>query len=145
MASSDKPAAKILVELPGIEPGAISCRGCDLLQLSDLAESGERAFICVKQEPKPRPFGRGVFACRQLIWEPDLPRLAECLAAEKAATVAEAAVKVAEAMDEAFPTALASTPISAIASLLRHYPAVLVMEKGEIAGIITKADLLKTI
>jgi predicted transcriptional regulator len=54
-------------------------------------------------------------------------------------------LRVAEVMDEAFPTALLSTPISAVAALLRHYPAVLVMEKGSIAGIITKADLLKTI
>ncbi|MCX8197815.1 MAG: CBS domain-containing protein [Candidatus Micrarchaeota archaeon] len=52
---------------------------------------------------------------------------------------------VREAMDEPFPTALASTPFSAIASLLRHCPAVLIIEKGEIAGIITKADLLKCI
>ncbi len=56
-----------------------------------------------------------------------------------------AGMKVAEAIEESFPTALPSTPISAIAALLRHYPAVLVMEKGEVAGIITKADLLKAI
>jgi len=54
-------------------------------------------------------------------------------------------MKVREIMEEAFPTALASTPISAVAALLRHYPAVLVTKKGGIAGIITKADLLKTI
>ena len=54
-------------------------------------------------------------------------------------------MKVSEAMGEAFPTALPSTPISAVASLLRHHSAVLVMERGKIAGIITKADLLKTI
>lgn len=52
---------------------------------------------------------------------------------------------VAEAMEQAFPTALPSTPISAVAALLKHYPAVLVMDRGSIAGIITKADLLKTI
>jgi predicted transcriptional regulator len=52
---------------------------------------------------------------------------------------------VREAMGEAFPSALRTTPVSAIAALLHHYPAVLVMDKGEIAGIITKADLLKTI
>ena len=56
-----------------------------------------------------------------------------------------AALRVSDAMEEAFPTALPSTPLSAIASLLRHYPAVLVMERGEVAGIITKADLLKAI
>lgn len=56
-----------------------------------------------------------------------------------------AGIKVREVMEEAFPTALPLTPISAIAALLRHYPAVLVMEKGNVTGIITKADLLKTI
>jgi predicted transcriptional regulator len=54
-------------------------------------------------------------------------------------------LKVSDIMDEAFPTALPGTPISAIAALLRHHPAVLVMEKGKIAGIITKADLLRAI
>ncbi|MFA6489240.1 MAG: CBS domain-containing protein [Candidatus Micrarchaeia archaeon] len=54
-------------------------------------------------------------------------------------------LRVREVMEDAFPTALPATPVSAIASLLHHYPAVLVMDKGEIAGIITKADLLKTI
>ncbi len=56
-----------------------------------------------------------------------------------------ARMKVHDAMEEAFPTALLTTPISAIAYLLRHHSAVLVMQKGKIAGIITKADLLKTI
>jgi len=54
-------------------------------------------------------------------------------------------LRVSDAIEEAFPAALPSTPISAIAALLRHYPAVLVMERGEVAGIITKADLLKSI
>ena len=52
---------------------------------------------------------------------------------------------VGEAMEQSFPAALPSTPISAVAALLKHYPAVLVMDRGDIAGIITKADLLKTI
>ncbi len=56
-----------------------------------------------------------------------------------------AQLKVREVMSDPFPTTLPSTPISAVAALLRHYPAVLVMEKGNVAGIITKADLLKTI
>lgn len=56
-----------------------------------------------------------------------------------------ARLTVSEAMEQPFPTALIATPISAIAALLRHYPAVLVMDRGNIAGIITKADLLKTI
>lgn len=56
-----------------------------------------------------------------------------------------ASLRVGDVMEEAFPSALPSTPISAVAALLRHYPAVLVTERGKIAGIITKADLLKTI
>jgi len=52
---------------------------------------------------------------------------------------------VGGAMGEPFPSVLASTPISAVASLLRHHPAVLVSEKGKPAGIITKADILKSI
>ena len=54
-------------------------------------------------------------------------------------------VRVSEVMDEAFPNVLPSTPISAVAALLRHHPAVLVLEKGEAAGIITKADILRAI
>ncbi len=56
-----------------------------------------------------------------------------------------ARLTVSEAMEQPFPTMLPATPISAVVALLRHYPAVLVMDKGSIAGIITKADLLKTI
>ena len=56
-----------------------------------------------------------------------------------------ATLRVSDSMEEPFPSVLLSTPISSVASLLRHHSAVLVMEKGRIAGIITKADLLKTI
>ena len=56
-----------------------------------------------------------------------------------------ATLRVSDAMEEPFPSVLPGTPISAIASLLRHHSAVIVMERGKIAGIITKADLLKTI
>jgi predicted transcriptional regulator len=56
-----------------------------------------------------------------------------------------ARLQVREVMGEAFPSALPSTPISAVAELLRHYSAVLVSQRGEPVGIITKADLLKTI
>ena len=54
-------------------------------------------------------------------------------------------ILVGEIMEDAFPTTLLSTPLSAIASLLKHHPAVLVVDKGKLIGIITKADLLKTI
>ncbi|MEM4554494.1 MAG: CBS domain-containing protein [Candidatus Anstonellaceae archaeon] len=53
--------------------------------------------------------------------------------------------KVADVMDEAFPTVLPDAPISSITPLLQHYPAVLVLKKGEVIGIITKADILKAL
>ncbi|MFA6213856.1 MAG: CBS domain-containing protein [Candidatus Micrarchaeia archaeon] len=56
-----------------------------------------------------------------------------------------AKARVSDVMDEAFPNVLPSTPISAVAALLRHHPAVLVLEKGDVAGIITKADILRAI
>lgn len=56
-----------------------------------------------------------------------------------------ASLKVKDAMEPAFPTAPPSTPLSAIAALLQHHPAVLIVEKGEMLGIITKADLLKAV
>ena len=56
-----------------------------------------------------------------------------------------AKIRVSEVMEEAFPNVLPSTPISAVAVLLRHHSAVLVMERGEAAGIITKADILRAI
>jgi predicted transcriptional regulator len=48
-------------------------------------------------------------------------------------------------MDDPFPQVGRDTPVSIIASLLRVYHAVLVQDREEITGIITKADLLKTI
>jgi predicted transcriptional regulator len=46
-------------------------------------------------------------------------------------------------MDEAFPQINDDAPMSLITSLLQTYPAVLVCKKGEVIGIITKADLLR--
>ena len=46
-------------------------------------------------------------------------------------------------MEEAFPQIDEEAPLSLISSLLQTYPAVLVSRKGEIIGIITKADLLR--
>jgi len=48
-------------------------------------------------------------------------------------------------MDEAFPQVSEEAPLSLISSLLQTYPAVLVAKKGNINGIITKADLLRTL
>jgi predicted transcriptional regulator len=46
-------------------------------------------------------------------------------------------------MEEAFPQINDDAPLSLITSLLQTYPAVLVCKKGDIIGIITKADLLR--
>ena len=50
---------------------------------------------------------------------------------------------VGEIMDETFPQVGEDAPLSLISSLLQVYPAVLVSKRGEVVGIITKADLLK--
>lgn len=52
---------------------------------------------------------------------------------------------VSEIMDDEFPQVSEDTPISLLASLLKVYTAVLVSRRGEISGIVTKADLLKTL
>jgi predicted transcriptional regulator len=46
-------------------------------------------------------------------------------------------------MDEAFPQINEDAPLSLITSLLQTYSAVLVSRKGNVIGIITKADLLR--
>jgi predicted transcriptional regulator len=46
-------------------------------------------------------------------------------------------------MEEAFPQINEDAPLSLITSLLQSYSAVLVSRKGDIVGIITKADLLR--
>jgi predicted transcriptional regulator len=48
-------------------------------------------------------------------------------------------------MDDSFPQVAEDAPLSLLSSLLKYYPAVLVHKKGEIIGIITKADLLGVI
>ncbi len=48
-------------------------------------------------------------------------------------------------MEEAFPQINEDAPLSVISSLLQTYSAVLVSKKGEVIGIITKADLLRMI
>ena len=49
----------------------------------------------------------------------------------------------AEIMEEAFPQVAEDAPLSLISSLLQVYPAVLVSKKGNVTGIVTKADLLR--
>lgn len=52
---------------------------------------------------------------------------------------------VSEIMEDAFPQVGEDAPVSVLTSLLKAYPAILVSNKGRIIGIITKADLLKTL
>src|SRR3989338_846066 len=49
----------------------------------------------------------------------------------------------AEIMEEVPPIVPLTTSISVVSNLLKHYPIVLVKKKGTLAGIITKADLLR--
>ena len=48
-----------------------------------------------------------------------------------------------EVMDESLPQVNDDAPLSLISSLLQVYPAVLISAKGDVKGIITKADFLK--
>jgi len=48
-----------------------------------------------------------------------------------------------EIMEEAFPQINEDAPLSLISNLLQTYSAVLVSRKGNVVGIITKADLLR--
>ena len=48
-------------------------------------------------------------------------------------------------MADPFPQVGEETPVSIIAGLLRIYPAILVQKREKVTGIITKADLLKTL
>ncbi|MBN1170352.1 CBS domain-containing protein [Candidatus Micrarchaeota archaeon] len=54
-------------------------------------------------------------------------------------------IKVGEVMRESFPAIPSNSVIDVAADLLKHYPALLVEQNGKLAGIITKADLLKAI
>jgi len=52
---------------------------------------------------------------------------------------------VSEMMGDPFPQIGDDAPVSLVANMLKYYPAILVQRRGRIVGIITKADLLKTI
>lgn len=54
-------------------------------------------------------------------------------------------VRVGEVMADSFPIIPANSLVDVVISLFHHYRAVLVEKNGKIAGIITKADLLKAI
>ena len=53
------------------------------------------------------------------------------------------ALPASEVMEEGFPQVGEDAPLSLISSLLQVYSAVLVLKKGIVVGIITKADLLR--
>lgn len=50
---------------------------------------------------------------------------------------------IREIMDETLPQVNENASVSLISSLLQAYPAVLILIKGDVKGIITKADFLK--
>ncbi len=67
------------------------------------------------------------------------------LIAESAQPAQIMKMKVSQAMSAPFPVVPKSTPVLPIAALLSHSKAVVVSEGGKPCGIITKADLLKTL
>lgn len=52
---------------------------------------------------------------------------------------------VSEIMEESFPQVAEDAPLSLLSNLLKYYPAILVQKKGDVVGIVTKADLLRVI
>jgi predicted transcriptional regulator len=67
--------------------------------------------------------------------------LREILAGKDMAQISKLPVEAL--MDEAFPQVTEDAPLSLISNLLQTYPAVLVAKRGNVTGIITKADLLR--
>jgi len=58
------------------------------------------------------------------------------------ALMGKKAKKVSDIMEEAPPIVSKTASVQVIASLLRHYPMVMVSESGKLIGVITKSDLL---
>jgi predicted transcriptional regulator len=54
-------------------------------------------------------------------------------------------MRVDEFMEHPFPAVKIDTPLTTISALLEHNTAVLVMERNNLKGIITNADLLKVV
>lgn len=54
-------------------------------------------------------------------------------------------LRVGKVMVDAFPRVDEETPIQAVSTLLQYDSAVLVTRKGQVTGIVTKADLLKVV
>ena len=67
--------------------------------------------------------------------------LRQILAGQDLAEISSTAT--AELMEEAFPQVAENAPLALISSMLQVYSAVLVLRKGRVVGIVTKADLLR--
>jgi predicted transcriptional regulator len=52
-------------------------------------------------------------------------------------------MKIGDVMGDSFPTLSPSTDVKTAYYMLEKYPAVLVLEKGQVAGVVTKYDILK--
>ncbi len=55
------------------------------------------------------------------------------------------AMRVRELMEESFPTVSTETDVSLVSDLLASNHAVLVVERGKVAGVITKHDIMKLV
>jgi predicted transcriptional regulator len=53
-------------------------------------------------------------------------------------------LRVADVMEDPLPTVAPSTPVDLVTQMLTEYPAVLVVDRGEIKGIITKIDVVRS-
>ncbi|NLI62527.1 MAG: CBS domain-containing protein [Methanosarcinaceae archaeon] len=54
-------------------------------------------------------------------------------------------MRVSDLMEESFPTVPLTTPILTVSHLLERSPAVLVLEKGLVIGVVTKSNIIKSI
>ncbi len=52
-------------------------------------------------------------------------------------------MKIGDIMGDSFPTLSPNTDVKTTSYMLEKYPAVLVLEKGHVAGVVTKYDILK--
>jgi predicted transcriptional regulator len=50
--------------------------------------------------------------------------------------------RIGELMKDPFPTLNGNTPLEMAKAVLRQYPAIIVLEKGNVAGIVTVEDVL---
>lgn len=54
-------------------------------------------------------------------------------------------MKVSDLMEESFPTVPQTASVLTVSHILERSPAVLVMEKGAVTGVITKSDIMKIV